>query len=110
MGNNPKDIRRSPRHKLEVDLTSYLFKAEDRSPIRCVGTDVSKEGLGLVSFDELILDSKVIFRLKDIGIILKVVWSRNDSVRDGIHHVGLMTTNPKYDLVKICKEIGMLKE
>ncbi len=69
--------------------------------------DISRSGIGLVSFVELAVDAEVILVLKERGITLKVKWCKLDSVRKGVFHVGLETHNISINLLSLLEAEGL---
>jgi hypothetical protein len=104
-----KPERQAPRSPLQIDLTDYLFKADDRAPIRCLGVDLSRAGLGIVGFSKLVEGEQVLLVVNGKGITLDVVWVKSDGVRPDVQHAGLKTRDVAHDLEKELQKAGVLK-
>lgn len=98
------------RVPIQCDLTSYLVSADTREAIRCMGTDASREGLGIVSFCELQPGQEVIFQIQERGIILNVIWCKKDSTRENIFHIGLKTNDIAVNLVALLQSAGLVAQ
>ena len=110
MSDSGKSQRKHPRQKLFCNLSEHLITADTRQLIRCLAIDVSRNGLGLVSFQALTPESEVILVLKERGVTLKVIWCKADSVRQGIFHIGLGTNDPSINIIGLLKDEGLMQE
>jgi hypothetical protein len=96
------------RQKLVVDLSKYLVKGEGRHPIRCIAVDISRSGMGLISFETLEIDSDAILVLTENETSLKVKWCKPDSIRIGVFHIGLGSADFSIDIGKLLETEGLL--
>jgi hypothetical protein len=110
VGDDKSNQRASPRKAAAIDLSRHLVMAGDRRPVRGLAVDISRNGLGIVCFEDLPLQSDVILALKDKGISLKVMWCKADSVRQGIFHAGLGTNDLAISIPKLLGEEGLIPE
>lgn len=105
-----KSSRQAPRNPLQIDLSEYLFRADTREPLRCLGVDLSRVGLGIVGFAKVEVGEKVHLIVNGKGITLDVVWVKPDAVRPGVTHAGLKTRDVAHDLEKEFAKAGLLKK
>lgn len=103
----PRHYQRSP---LQIDLSELLFRAETREPLRCLGVDVSRVGLGIVGFAPLKEGEVILLVLNGKGITLDVIWVKADPVRPEVRHAGLKTRDVAHDLEKELGKAGLLKK
>lgn len=103
-----KDSRLNPRKALKTDLSPYLKSYKEREPILCMGIDVSRNGIGIVSFKALEIGMDVLITFKTIGIKLKVIWCNKDAYKDNIFHIGLQTQDMSHNLLKLFEQEGLL--
>jgi hypothetical protein len=104
MSKDDKKKRASTRQKMVVDLSKYLIKAKDRCPIRCIAVDISQNGMGLISFEALEVETDTVLVLKEKEISLKIKWCKPDSVRNGVFHIGLGSDDISINIVKLLEE------
>jgi len=109
MGEDKRNSRAAQRTKLAIDLEEHLIASADRHPIRALAVDVSRNGLGIVCFENLPVDSETILLLKEKGIAMKVVWCQADSVRQDIYHVGLSTNDLAVNVATLLERAGLAK-
>lgn len=102
--------RKDPRSAALADLSGHLVRSIGRHPVRCIVVNVSRNGLGIVCFDELPQGTELILLLRERGIPLKVEWAKADTVRNGVFHVGMSTNDPGVNLVKMMTDDGILKQ
>ncbi len=105
---SPKQNRKTSRHYLKQDLSKHIFAGKERTLIKCLGTDVSKEGLGIVCFEPLVPGSEVVLVVNKKDIKLNVAWSKPDPVRDSVFHAGLKTNDSGCNLLDELQAAGLL--
>lgn len=104
-----KGQRQTSRAPLQIDLSDFLFRVDDREPIRCLGVDLSRNGLGVVGFTALEPKTEVLLVVNGKGITLEVVWVKADAVRPEVQHVGFKTKDIAHDLEKELQKAGLLR-
>lgn len=100
--------RSDDRSKLYCDLSKHLVTPGDRAPIRCLAVNVARNGLGIVSYTALAVDSAALFILQNKNVMLKVIWCKPDAAREGVFHVGLKCTDVNVDLTKLMEQAGLV--
>lgn len=109
MSNDDKQPR-PQRNPLQIDLSEFLFRADTRESLRCLGVDLSRVGLGIVGFAKVEVGEKVHLILNGKGITLDVIWVKPDAVRPEVTHAGLKTRDVAHDLEKEFAKAGLLKK
>jgi hypothetical protein len=108
MSIDDKKKRVTTRQKMVVDLSKYLVKANERCSIRCIAVDISRNGMGIISFEALEVEIDTILVLKEKETSLKVKWCKPDSVRNGVFHIGLGSDDVSINIVKLLEKEGLL--
>jgi hypothetical protein len=70
---------------------------------------VSRNGIGIVAFESLAIETKVLLVTKEKGVPVEVVWCRQDTVRTNIYHIGVVCKDVAHNLIKILETEGLLK-
>ena len=100
----PENKRKYPRRAITLDLSKHLVGADKKTPIHCLGIDISRSGLRVVCFESfstsLLPGWPVYLAVNGKAIPLEVVWVQTSSERQDVRRVGLMTKDPISNLVK----------
>lgn len=92
-----------------MELSQYIVFKGSREPLKCVGVDVTQNGIGVIGFEELPLKTSLLFLLENREIELNVAWCKGDKVRTGVYHSGLQCTDHMMDLPKLLESAGLLQ-
>jgi hypothetical protein len=100
------------RMDLRKKLTGLLpgrLRSSKGNDINCRPVDVSENGLGIISKDNLAVNDVVELQVKDILISLKVGWVKPDFGKRDLFRYGLVSQNAKYNLEEIFISSGCMK-
>ena len=104
--NDKKSSRRYERLDYRWDLSPYLA-FENKRPIPALGVDISKNGIGVIVFEEIVESTFVLLKIPNNHITLKVIWCKKDNIRENLFHVGLEVDDQNVDLIELLKEVNI---
>ena len=102
-----KEKRFKPRKALTGLLPGPITKI-DGERVTCRPVDISENGLGILSEEQLSTGDKLMLELKDEKIALEVTYQKRDFGKHNLFRYGIICTENK-DLEKIFLEAGCLK-
>lgn len=107
-----REMRKYERYLMKVNLTSNLCSKSENKQIGCISTDVSKMGLGIVTFQNIspINDYYLIFPTQDKKVDMELMWCRADQVKKEIFHAGLNVKNQTDNLLEFFIKEKMLTQ
>lgn len=104
-----KERRLAGREKLTGLMPGKFFVRSSGQNISCRPVDVSESGLGILSADELTVDSEVCLQAGENEIIMKILWRKPDFGKNNLMRYGLRCTNPSINVASIFVNHGCLK-
>lgn len=103
-----QEMRLSPRKKLSGLLPGKLTEAKTGRAVSCRPIDVSRDGLGVLSSQEIATGSTLVLMANGVPIELHVAWGQPDFGKQDLYRYGLVTNDSNVDLVKAFTESGCL--
>ena len=100
--------RKEPRTAVRLDLTDVVWTADGATAIRCMSTDVSPQGLGVVGFFPFERFMPLMVKINGKTIPVVVSWVRRDPAREQVFHAGLKTVESGANLFKEFRRAGIL--
>lgn len=102
--------RRSNERKSPTGLLpGRLYMVEAKMDIECKPTNVSSQGMGIISSTMIPNNSLVEMRTHDQVISLRIVWVRRDFGKRDLFRYGLVVEDRGIDLVDVFETCGCLK-
>lgn len=103
------ELRLRQRWRTVGSMPAPLLDAKTREVIPCRPVDMSAEGLGIFTTNELRPDMQFIMPVKEREIRLKLIWSsENAGERPGYRH-GIQAIDKDINLEQIFIECGCFK-
>lgn len=107
-----REMRKYERYLMKVNLSSNLCSKAENKQIGCISTDVSKMGLGIVTFQNIssISEYYLTFPSQEKKIEMELMWCRADQVKKEIFHAGLNVKNQNENLLEFFIKEKMLTQ
>ena len=109
---NPAETRRFERLKLiDTSLPGTLVRMDAGSPIFAVAVDVSKQGLGIATHEQLEKGALLQLHMEDGQTVpLRIVWSKAFKRKSNeLQRYGLEVLNPDIELTNLFFAAGRLE-
>ena len=100
------ESRKKERKALSGLLPGKMFLEDDLTVISCRPINISDYGLGIISTHKLEIGQKLILRIKNMDIMLKVIWKKEDFTKKNLNRYGLMTLETTENIKSIFSSHG----
>lgn len=104
-----KERRLAGRQKLTGLMPGKFFVKASGKSISCRPVDVSDNGLGILTADELTVDAEICLVTGDQEILMKIMWRKPDFGKNNLMRYGLSCLTPGIDLASVFVNHGCLK-
>lgn len=104
-----KERRLAGRQKLTGLMPGKFFMKATGQNISCRPVDVSDNGLGILTADELAVGSEVCLQAGDAELVLTVLWRKPDFGKNNLMRYGLSCSQPGVNVAAIFISHGCLK-
>jgi len=107
-----KNLRKYDRFEMKANLSEYLKVESSGEPVGCISTDLSKLGLGIVTFKNISGDTDYVLQFRGLKTTVKMqlMWCRADQVKKEIFHAGLSLKDDGGNLLEMFIKEGLLRK
>ena len=96
--------RSSHRQEFQGDLSEILLVEGSDQEFRAAAENISSKGLGIRTMQQLPLNQPFVLKLRDVELVLTVVWSKPSSHLDGTYNTGLYYADQEVDLFNVIQQ------
>ncbi|MDB2447096.1 PilZ domain-containing protein [bacterium] len=104
-----KERRLNTRRRLTGLLPGKIVDTKKEEDVSCRPVDISKDGIGILTEDQLEQGDILNLMGPDLQVELKVMWKKQDYGKQSLFRYGLVTTDNSVNLENIFMAAGCLK-